>query len=105
MDEPTSNLDPLIRNEFIELLQENMEKEETTVFYSTHITSDLDKSADYIVFIDEGKVILQGEKVHYVEPISINPMITSISVVVLVIALTFISYFVTANLYFKKDIN
>ncbi|NFO31952.1 ABC transporter ATP-binding protein [Clostridium botulinum] len=62
MDEPTSNLDPLIRNELIELLQENMEKEETTVFYSTHITSDLDKSADYIVFIDDGKIILQGEK-------------------------------------------
>ncbi|WP_252238335.1 hypothetical protein [Clostridium sp. VAP51] len=59
----------------------------------------------YVVFIDEGKVILQGEEVHYVEPRSINPMITSISVVVLVIALTFISYFVTANLYFKKDIN
>ncbi|NFG25190.1 ABC transporter ATP-binding protein [Clostridium botulinum] len=62
MDEPTSNLDPLIRNELIELLQENMEREETTVFYSTHITSDLDKSADYIVFIDDGKIILQDEK-------------------------------------------
>ncbi len=62
MDEPTSNLDPLIRNELIELLQENMEREETTVFYSTHITSDLNKSADYIVFIDDGKIILQDEK-------------------------------------------
>ncbi|SFC51145.1 ABC transporter ATP-binding protein [Clostridium uliginosum] len=62
MDEPTANLDPLIRNEFIEILQENMVKEEITVFYSTHITSDLDKSADYIVIINDGKIILKGEK-------------------------------------------
>ena len=62
MDEPTANLDPLVRNDFVELLQENIENEETTVFYSTHITSDLEKCADYIIFIDDGKIILQGEK-------------------------------------------
>ncbi|WP_342350670.1 AAA family ATPase [Clostridium neonatale] len=55
MDEPTANLDPIIRNEFIEMIQEIMEKENVSVFYSTHITSDLDKCADYIVLIDEGK--------------------------------------------------
>ena len=62
MDEPTANLDPIIRNEFIEMIQEIMEKENVSVFYSTHITSDLDKCADYIVFIDEGKILLKGEK-------------------------------------------
>jgi len=62
MDEPTANLDPIVRNEFIEILQDLMEKEEVSIFYSTHITSDLDKCADYIVLINEGKILLEGEK-------------------------------------------
>lgn len=62
MDEPTANLDPLVRNEFLEILQEHIEKDEATVFYSTHITSDLDKVSDYLVFIYNGKIILKGER-------------------------------------------
>lgn len=62
MDEPTANLDPKVRNELLEMLQEHIEKEEATVFYSTHITSDLDKTADYIVMIYDGKIILHGTK-------------------------------------------
>lgn len=62
MDEPTSNLDPLVRNEFLELIQSHMEKDEMTVFYSTHITSDLDKAADYIIMIYNGKILLNSEK-------------------------------------------
>lgn len=62
MDEPTANLDPIVRNEFLEVLQEQMESEDNTVFYSTHITSDLEKCADYIIFIYKGKIILDGEK-------------------------------------------
>jgi ABC-2 type transport system ATP-binding protein len=62
MDEPTANLDPLVRNEFLEILQEHIEKENATVFYSTHITSDLDKVSDYLVFIYDGKIILSGDK-------------------------------------------
>lgn len=62
MDEPTANLDPIVRNEFIEVLQEHMEKDGLTVFYSTHITSDLDKVGDYLVFIYRGKIILNGDK-------------------------------------------
>jgi len=62
MDEPTSSLDPIIRNEFLELMQEHMEMDNMTVFYSTHITTDLDKSADYIVMIYNGKILLKGEK-------------------------------------------
>lgn len=62
MDEPTSILDPIIRNEFLELMQEHMEIDNMTVFYSTHITTDLDKSADYIVMVYNGKILLQGEK-------------------------------------------
>ena len=62
MDEPTSSLDPIIRNEFLELMQEHMDMDNMTVFYSTHITTDLDKSADYIIMIYNGKILLQGEK-------------------------------------------
>ncbi|MBS5938426.1 ABC transporter ATP-binding protein [Clostridium sp.] len=71
MDEPTANLDPVVRNEFLEVLQEQMEEDENTVFYSTHITSDLEKCADYIIFIYKGQVILQGEKDYILETHSI----------------------------------
>lgn len=46
MDEPTSGLDPLIRDELMEILLNFMEEEGKSVFFSTHITSDLDKVAD-----------------------------------------------------------
>lgn len=59
MDEPTAGLDPIFRRELLELLQELMVKENKTIFLSTHITTDLDRIADYIIFINEGKVILQ----------------------------------------------
>lgn len=62
MDEPTSSLDPLIRNDFLELMQSHMEIDNMTVFYSTHITTDLDKAADYIVMIYNGDILLQDEK-------------------------------------------
>lgn len=62
MDEPTVNLDPVIRNEFLEILNNHMESGELSIFYSTHITSDLEKSADFLYFIDKGKIILEGEK-------------------------------------------
>lgn len=62
MDEPTANLDPLVRNEFLEILQETIENDEATVFYSTHITTDLEKVGDYIVFIYQGRIIVSGDK-------------------------------------------
>lgn len=71
MDEPTANLDPIVRNEFIEILQEAIENDGASVFYSTHITSDLDKIADYLVFIYNGKIILSGDKDSILETHSI----------------------------------
>ncbi|MBC8570367.1 ABC transporter ATP-binding protein [Zongyangia hominis] len=62
LDEPTANLDPLVRRDILDLLLEMMEKEEVTVFFSTHITSDLDHAADYIVFLHQGKMLLFGDK-------------------------------------------
>lgn len=62
MDEPTANLDPIVRNNILEIISNHMVNEEITVFYSSHITSDIEKCADYVVYIYDGKVFLQGEK-------------------------------------------
>ena len=67
LDEPTANLDPLVRNTFLEIIQEHIEKHEATVFYSTHITSDLDKVCDYVVLINNGKILLSEEKDYLLE--------------------------------------
>lgn len=62
MDEPTANLDPIVRNEILEIISSHMINEEVTVFYSSHITTDIEKCADYVVFIYDGKIFLEGEK-------------------------------------------
>lgn len=62
MDEPTSGLDPLVRKELLEILGEFMEAGGKGVFYSSHITSDLDKFADIIVFIHQGKIVFVEDK-------------------------------------------
>lgn len=56
LDEPTANLDPLFREEFLDVLQLQMEKDLSTVIYCTHITSDLDKIGDYFIAMDKGKI-------------------------------------------------
>jgi len=62
MDEPTSGLDPLVRNELLEILQSVIQDENKSVFFSTHITSDLDKAADYIALIHNGEILLTKTK-------------------------------------------
>ena len=62
MDEPTSGLDPIVREELLEILQEYMVDESKSVIFSTHITSDLDKIADYIILINNGRILLFEEK-------------------------------------------
>ena len=62
MDEPTSGLDPLVRKQFIEILKEFMDQGGKAVFYSTHNTSDLDKAADMLVMIDNGKILFEEDK-------------------------------------------
>lgn len=62
LDEPTSGIDPFDRNEVVGLIQEYLMKEDHTVLFSTHITEDLDKIADYIVMMDDGKITLDEEK-------------------------------------------
>lgn len=62
LDEPTSGLDPVARDEFMDLLQEYVSDETKSVLFSTHITADLEKIADYITFIIGGRVVYTGEK-------------------------------------------
>ena len=67
MDEPTSGLDPVFRSEILEILAEIMQDENKGVLFSTHITSDLDKIADYITFIHQGEIVFTGPKDDLVE--------------------------------------
>ncbi len=57
LDEPTSGLDPVARDDLLEVFQSIVENEESSILFSTHITSDLDKCADYITFIKNGKIV------------------------------------------------
>lgn len=67
MDEPTSGLDPIVRNEIIQIFREFVIDEEHSILLSSHITSDLEKIADEVVFIDAGKIILSGNKDEIIE--------------------------------------
>lgn len=60
LDEPTTGLDPLVRQEFLDVVLHLARQEGRTVFFSTHILSDVDRVADRIVVIDAGKVLVQG---------------------------------------------
>jgi len=60
LDEPTSGLDPIIRDEFLEILQEYIKDGERSVLFSTHITTDLERVADYITIINQGKLVYTG---------------------------------------------
>lgn len=62
MDEPTSGLDPLVRKQLLDILGDYMKEEGLGLLYSSHITSDLDKFADIIIFIDKGRILFVEEK-------------------------------------------
>lgn len=62
MDEPTSGLDPIVRNEIIQIFREFVEEEDNSILLSSHITGDLEKIADEVVFINGGRIILSGKK-------------------------------------------
>lgn len=62
LDEATSGLDPIVREEILDLLLEFMSEEENAVFMTSHITSDLERIADYILFIQDGKILFMLEK-------------------------------------------
>ena len=61
LDEPTSGLDPVARNELLDIFKEYISGGERSILFSTHITSDLEKIADYITLIDHGKLFYSGK--------------------------------------------
>lgn len=62
LDEATSGLDPVVRDDILDMLLDFAQDEEHSILVSSHITSDLEKIADYIVFIHEGKVVFEKPK-------------------------------------------
>lgn len=61
-DEPTSGLDPVSRDEVLDIFKSIVKSKERSILFSTHITSDLDKCADHIVYIKKGKIIAKDDK-------------------------------------------
>ena len=62
LDEATSGLDPIVRNEVLDIFLDFIQDEDHTVILSTHITSDLEHIADYIIFINNGEIVLEKER-------------------------------------------
>lgn len=62
LDEATSGLDPIVRDEILDVFLDFIQDEENSVLISSHIISDLEKVADYIVFIHSGKIIFNKSK-------------------------------------------
>ena len=67
MDEPTSGLDPVFRSELLDILYNIIQDEKVSIFFSTHITNDLEKIADCITFINKGKLVFSETKDKIVE--------------------------------------
>ena len=62
LDEPTNGLDPIVRNEILDIFLDFIQDEENSILISSHITSDLEKIADYITFIHDGQIIFSESK-------------------------------------------
>lgn len=62
MDEATTGLDPVVRNECLDIFLEYLQDESHSILMSSHITSDLEKVADSVTFINRGKILLTGYK-------------------------------------------
>ena len=67
LDEPTSGLDPVVRNDILDIFQEFIEDGEHSILLSSHITSDLEHIADYIMFINNGEIIFTKSKDELIE--------------------------------------
>ncbi|MEK0314996.1 ABC transporter ATP-binding protein [Cohnella sp. 56] len=67
LDEPTSGLDPVARDDLLDVFQELVVDGEISILFSTHITSDLEKCADYITYIADGRIINSSEKEQFKE--------------------------------------
>lgn len=126
LDEVTSGLDPIMRDEILDVLLEFVKQENHSILLSSHITSDLEKIADYIVFIHDGEIILNKTKDELIyeygvircsendfvsiatdtlfEKPSDTQLISFGIACLLLSSVTFIlSYFLTVRIYSKQD--
>ncbi len=62
MDEATTGLDPVVRNEILDIFLDFLQDEDHSILMSSHITTDLEKVADSVTFIDRGRILLTGFK-------------------------------------------
>lgn len=62
LDEATTGLDPVVRDEMLDMFLEFIQDEECSIFFSSHITSDIQKIADYVIFIHQGKIVFEEQK-------------------------------------------
>lgn len=62
LDEATSGLDPIVRDEILDIFLEFIQDEENSIFVSSHILSDIEKAADYIALIHQGKIVFVESK-------------------------------------------
>ncbi|MEC0242357.1 ABC transporter ATP-binding protein [Paenibacillus dokdonensis] len=67
LDEPTSGLDPVARDDLLDIFQELVVDGEISILFSTHITTDLEKCADFITFIENGQIIASSERNDFME--------------------------------------
>lgn len=74
LDEPTSGLDPASRNEVLTIFLELARARNVGILFSTHITSDLDRCADHIIYIDNGALIGSGETVAFRDAYRVMPL-------------------------------
>lgn len=71
MDEPTSGIDPIFRSEILDILMDIIQDENKAIFFSTHITTDLEKIADYITLINDGNLLFSKSKEEVLDNYSI----------------------------------
>jgi ABC-2 type transport system ATP-binding protein len=62
LDEATTGLDPVVRDEILDLFLEFIQDEDCSILFSSHITSDIEKIADYVILIHQGRIIFEEEK-------------------------------------------
>lgn len=74
LDEATSGLDPVVRDDILDVFNEFTRQEDHSVLISSHIVSDLEKICDYVVFIQKGNVILGEEKDRLLEKYALLAM-------------------------------
>jgi ABC-2 type transport system ATP-binding protein len=67
LDEPTSGLDPVFRRDLLDTLTELLQDARTSILFSTHITADLERIADYITLIQNGRIVFSAAKDEIVE--------------------------------------